>query len=531
MKVNRYLRVFCAVALTLALVISFIGFTSSPASSAPSRSKTVTLASSQNPRTLDPHNWNDVGTETTLKMMWESLIYTDRTGSGEYIPMLAESWDIAPDGMSWTFYLRRGVFWQNGDPFNADDVVYSFNRVDERRNELVYLIQYLASYDSVEKLDEYTVKLNFKEPTPMAGNGLRAFYVIPKNAHEEFGDDLFSLQMCPGTGPWKIVEWVTGSHSQFVKNENYWNKANFDSYFDEVFIRYVTDSNAGVMGHLAGDIDVYAPSGGINVDLLPMYAGTENRIELIQQETTQSSWITFQFKDNSIWNDFNVRRAFSMAIDRQLIIDALLGGAGNIPRGYFFRGVIGYDPTLEPYEYNPELARQLLAASAYDGRYLEIMANPNLMRAEDVLLAISDMVNSVGFNIGIRIVETTVFNERRANSDFDLFGMQASFIDGIPHRQYNLILNDTDNTNFVDEEINELVREFNREMSVARRAEIAVAVNRLLTEKLAPHVLLAHYVNTYARNYGIVCGQGRSLFYPDGTFNFAYADWDPSRLP
>ena len=466
-----------------------------------------------------------MGTEACLRMMWDNLLYTDRTGSGTYHPALAKSWDIAPDGLSWTFYLREDVFWSDGNPFNADDVVYSCNRVDENRDELVYIASYFPQYDSVEKINEYTVKINFKEPFPLAGNAFRAFFIIPKVAHEQYGDDLFNLQICTGTGPWKIVEWVTGQYIHYEKNENYYDKANFDSYFDEVYIRFVTEPATGVAAHLSGSLDVYCPSGGINNDYLSMYAGTEDRIEMIGQATNQNAYLAVQCKPESILSDMNVRKALSLSIDRQLIVDTIFGGFGSTPSGYFAPGVIGYDPSVPPYEYNPALAKQLLDASAYNGEPLEIMINPNLTRGMDMMLAVADMANSVGFNISVKLEETTVFNTRRAEADWDFFGMQVSFIDGIPARQFNLILNDPEKRNYVDEEMNSLIRRFNSEMSVDGRQSLAAQINRMLVDKVGPDIVILHFTNNYARNRGMT---GRDFFYPDGTFCVAFVDYDPS---
>lgn len=518
----------CVVLLLLCfiLAITLLVPGCGPKSSEPSteeRSKTVNIAFNAKPRTLDPHNWNDQGSETTIRMCYQTLIYTDHTSSG-YTPMLAESWDIAPDGKSWTFYLRKNVFWHNGDPFDADDVVCTFERLSERRNELLIFTAYLKAFESVEKIDQYTVKVNFKEPFPTAGNSFRAIYIIPHKAYEEHGDDLFHKQIYYGTGPWKLAEWKDGEYSHFVKNENYWDKENYDPYFEEVYIRHITQPSSAVAAHVAGDLDVYCPGGGINNDLLHLYAGTEDRIELVTYETNQNVWIGFQFEGDSIWNDINARKAFVAGIDVQLIIDTIKGGKGVIPNGYWHKSVTGYDGSIPSFKYDPELAKELLAQTAYNGEELRMMTNPNLSDGESIGLAIVDMLKDIGFNISFKVEDSTIYNNRRNEGDYDIYLIQTSFVDGVPYRQLNLILNDTDHKNYVNEEMFDLIRQYNVEMDREKSVKLVQQVNRMMCELVAPEVSLFHTEVTCARDYGITGVD----FYPDGLFNFSWVDYDPS---
>ena len=495
----------------------------------PERSRIVNIGFAGIPRTLDPHNITNGQTETNLKMNYESLIYTPRTATG-YEPMLAADWYEDPDAMYWIFYLREGVFWHNGDPFTADDVIYSLDRVWDNQEELAFVSQYnMQVLDTWEKLDEFTVRVNFTEPFPLAGNVWRAFYIVPKLAHEEHGEDLFNLQLCYGTGPWILNEFVHGQYSHFYKNHNYWNKDFYDPYFEEVFIHYVTEPASAVAAHLAGDLDIYAPSGGINSDMLILYSGTEDRIGMVDVNTNFSAYLGFQFKDNSFFNDVNARRAFSLAIDRQLIIDAVFGGFGILPTAFLGPGVIGFDPAIPPQEYNPDLARELLAQSSYDGRPLEIITNAGIPNGQQVLLAIQDMVNGVGFNLTtVSVEDTAVFEERRRGSDYDLYYMHTSFIDGLPARQMNLWRNDVDRQNFVHEEMFDIIEEYNQATDPAVREELARQINWIVYNETTPQLVITHYIATFARDWGVI---GRDMFYPDGSFTFCYVDYDPSLVP
>ena len=528
---KRFAVLVSVILLAMFSVLVGCGGNSAPAFASPStpavpeRSKVVNIGFSEKPRTLDPHNAPEQGSETTNRMFFETLIYSSHDGS-PYTPLLAESWDIAPDGKSWTFYLRKGVFWHNGDPFNADDVVATYTRLSDRRDDLGYFNNNLADFESVEKIDEHTVKVNFSQPYPLAGNSFRGTYIIPAKAYEELGDDLFHLQYCYGTGPWMLVEWVDGQYSHFKKNPDYWNKAVYDPYFEEVYIWHIGEPASAVAAHISGSLDAYTPSGGINYDMLPLYAGTEDTIEIVSIETSTNWFLQFQCREDNPFTDIKVRQALDMAIDRQLIIDAILGG-GRHPIGLWAPEVTGHDPKIDPYVYDPDRARQLLAESTYDGRTVQILSYPNAPKAEEICLYIADMANKVGFNMTVAIEATNIYGTRRATGDYDVFGAHVSFPDGVPFRIMNVhVLNDIYKNHFNNAELNAIVQKFNVELDPAQRKKYAQEFNRFLRDHTAPQVAVAHLNAIYAVNYGIV---GIDL-YPDGLHNFSYVDYDPSKV-
>jgi peptide/nickel transport system substrate-binding protein len=459
-------------------------------------------------------------------MCFEALIYSDHQGKG-YDPCLAESWDIAPDGMSWTFYLRKGVVWHNGDPFDADDVAYTIQRCIDNRDTLAFTSQYIPDLESVEKIDQYTVKMNFSKPNPMAGAGIVFLFIIPQKAHQELGDDLFNLQYCYGTGPWKMKEWVDGEYTHFVKNESYWNKANFDSYFDEVVVRYLGEPASAIAAHLSDNVDTYINTGGIAQDLLPLYKGTEDKIELVTIDTNSTTWLGLSFKEGSIWHDEKTRKAFDLAIDRQLIIDNILNGSATVPTGYFHNSIMGFDASLGQPAYDPDLAKQLLAESSYNGESFSLMTGPATSESEAIFLTIADMANKVGFNMSIEFVDMSVFTPRQNSGDYDMFTVTTATADGIPQRQLNRIPNNFDKADYVNEELNEYIRLFNTELNFADRYEAARKAQAMIYENKAPHISMFHRALTRAINYGIV---GIDL-YPDGMVNYCYVDYDPSKLP
>ncbi|MDR0468606.1 MAG: ABC transporter substrate-binding protein [Peptococcaceae bacterium] len=493
----------------------------------PARSKTVNIGSDVKATTLDPHNFRDSSSQYIIAMCFESLIYTNHDGKG-YDPMLAERWDIAEDGKSWTFYLRKGVKFNDGKDFDADDVVYTVDRIMSHKDDFAWLPQYLPTLESADKIDQYTVRVNLSGPTPLAGNGFRCMYIIPNESMEKYGDDMFFGQppKMVATGPWRMKEWVDGQYISYTKNELYWDIAQHDSYFDEVYIHYIAEPTSAIAAHLTGTMDTYIRLSGISEDLIPLYAGTENRISVVPYGTNSTTWLGLSFKEGSIWNDEKVRKAFDMCIDRQLIIDNILGGTASLPLGYFHSSVIGHNAALGNPEFNTEKAKQLLAESSYNGEAFALMAGVANSETEGIFLTIADMANSIGFNMSVQFEDLSVFTPRQNSGDYDFFTVSTSIPDGIPQRMLNRIPQNFDKADFVNPEMNDLINKFLTDLDANKRAEYAKQVNDMIFELKAPHISLFHRDFKQALNWGIV---GIRLF-PDGMYDFAFVDYDPSQV-
>ena len=477
------------------------------------RSRIVNFGNST-PSQLDPQNFRNFTDELAIRFSYEPIIYSPRDGSG-YQPSLAESWDISPDGLSWTFYLREGVLWSNGDPFSADDILYSVERVVNNSSDLAFKNQYMPTLKDAEKIDDYTVKINFTEPTPFAGNGFRAFYIIPKKVHEQYGDSMFYDQgkdyFMIGTGPWLTDEWIDGQYIHYFKNPIYWNKANFDSYFEEVYTRQISEPSTGVSAHIVGDLDIYV---NIPLDYVQLYAGTEDTIEVRYVPSNSWNWFAFRFNEGSMWHDKDVRDAFDMALDRQAIIDNLYGGvAATIPFGYFGHpSMDGYDESFGPPVYDPERARELLANSSYDGRTFELLVTGTSTAYEQLAMVIMDMLVSVGFHVEVTLEQVANFQARVAAGDYDVFLNAGSFPDGVVQRQITKILVDSDKTMYQNEELLSYIRNYLSEVDAVKREEYAWLTNKFITEEKAPHITLQFKSIINAQRYGITGVE----YYADG---------------
>ncbi|MCL2122017.1 MAG: ABC transporter substrate-binding protein [Clostridiales bacterium] len=488
------------------------------------RSKTVRFAYGSKPRTLDPNDYPDNESQISFYMYMDSLIYTPHTGTG-YEPRLAKSWEIDEDAMYWIFHLRDDVYFHNGQQFTADDVVFTYEYLLERKDTSRTLIAYMPQLEYVEKIDDFTVKIGFNVAYPLAGNGFRAIYIFPKGAYEEFGEDEFLAEHSYGTGPWIIQEWLDGQYTRYTKNPNYYRKDEFDSYFEEVYYMHSSEPSSIVAAMLANDIHVYAPLGGVPDDLLPLFDEARDRLNLVTVDTTMNYQFNFQMGDGKAFADENLRKAFNYAIDKQLLINQILG-KGAVPKNYFREGIPGYNTGIEPYGYDLDLAMEYMAKTNYDGHELALMSNANVPKPEDTCLAIKDMVAKVGINLSVQVVDGTTFNARREERDFDLTLGQLAFPDGLATRMFNTILTDSGRTDYRNAAVLAAIADYNNALDDAARTPIVTQVVSMLEEDLY-NVVIAYISATYAIEYGITGVD----FYPDGMMNFCHIDFDPSLVP
>lgn len=476
-------------------------------------SKTLSIALSENLVTLDPLDANNAPGYQPRNMCFDMLVESDHTGN--YTPCLAESWEFSEDGKEITFYLRKDVKWHDGTDFTSADVVCTFQRLlDEPELNIASI--YWSLLTGVEATDDYTVKLILSDAYAPVMNSLSVTAIIQKAQWEAKGVSAFNNQDFVGTGPWVFDEWIDGQYVHVTKNENYWG--DFDSYYDEVYLRFVLEASTAIAAHKNGDVQAYIASSGIAADNLSLYDGTDSTIDLVNINTGTVQYFGFQCSEDSVFNDKNVRLAFAHAVDRQSIADYIFGGKASTTASFAVESVIGHSEDAVYYEYDPELAKQYLENSTYNNEPVVLVSNTGTSKAQESLLAVSDMLNSIGFNSSVEIVETATLTDLRATGDYDVFLVATMQENGEPYKYFNMrVLNDAHHSFFVDEELNSWIIASNSEMDAdARRALLEQCVVRW-SEDLV-HLPLVRLTSTYAVTKGVT---GIAL-YQDGLFNFKY---------
>ncbi len=343
--------------------------------------------------------------------MFDSLVF--QNDDLEIEPALAESWEVSDDGTEYTFYLREGVEFHNGEPFNADAVVYSWER---GRAEGMQWRTYWNRAEEVEAIDEYTVVVRTDEPDVLLLTSMAQHWnMVPPEYAEEVGVDEFSRNPV-GTGPFKFVEWVQEERVVMERNENYWREGL--PHLDRVVFRPIPESATRVAAIQTDEIDIVNQLDYEQAQQLERGTG----IEVITYPLDRVFYVTFNNLTSGVGEpteDVRVRRAMNYAVDIEAIINALFGGYAEPATGLLTRFNLGYDETIDPYPYDPDRARELLAEAGYEDGFSMGFAAPSGVYShfEEVVEAIQGYLAEVGIEADLDIMESGRFWDLQADKE------------------------------------------------------------------------------------------------------------------
>ncbi len=276
--------------------------------------------------------------EVTWVNLYEGLVRIDRDGKVQ--PLLAKSWEVAPDGRSYTFRLQTGVKFHDGTAFDSADVKFAFDRA-RAPNSTNAQKQIFAPIDTIETPDPATVVIKLKEPS---GNFLYylgwgdAVIVAPETAENNKASPV-------GTGPFKFKSWTRGDRVELVRNPDYWQKDKVK--LESVTFRFINDPQAQVAAVKAGDVDAFPTIGApeLFADLRkdPRFTAVAGN--------TEGETVAGLNNTRKPFDDPRVRRALMHAIDRKALVEGAYSGFGR-PIGSHFSpnhpGLRGYDERRSP---------------------------------------------------------------------------------------------------------------------------------------------------------------------------------------
>ncbi|OCX64706.1 peptide ABC transporter substrate-binding protein [Thioclava sp. SK-1] len=333
-------------------------------------------------------------------------------------PGLAKSWEIAEDGMTYTFHLNENVKWHDGAPFTAADVVFSLGFLDGTHPR--FRANY-AHVDSVETPDDYTVIFHMKESY---GPFINAFEVgsmpmLPKHIYEGTDYATNPANSTPiGTGPFKFDEWQKGSFIHLVKNDDYYVEGL--PYLDEVFYRVIPDAASRAVAFETGEVDV-VPGGAVENWDVPRLAAMDNVC------TTTKGW---EFFAPHAWMwlnnrqgptaDKRFRQALMYAMDREFMKDVVWNGYGTVPTGPVSSKTNFYSDDVTHYTHDPEKAKALLAEMGYDGTPIRLLPLPYGETWARWAEAVKQNLEEVGIKVDMESTDVAGWNEKTAQWDYDL---------------------------------------------------------------------------------------------------------------
>ena len=358
-------------------------------------------------------------------------VEVDADGNSKIVPSLAESWNISDDGLEYTFHLRQGVKFHNGNDFTAEDVAYTFHRlltveggvntefIDQIKGADELLAGETDTLEGVEVVDDYTIKVTLKEPFAgfLASISSPGVSIYDSEATEAAGDQFgMDPAVTVGTGPFEFASWSFNNQLVLTRNEDYWKGA---SELPGVVIKIIPDTETQSMMFESGELDIldldYA------ADSVDRFTETYPD-QIVQGPRVGIVYFTMNFNKEP-FQDVRVRKAVQMSIDRQAILDALYGGRGQVEQGIFPHGLIGFNPDQEEIKYDPEAAKALLAEAGYaDGFDMEIAADSSASDTMTMALEIvSDQLAEVGINAEIKNYDESTWLETRKSGELGSF--------------------------------------------------------------------------------------------------------------
>ena len=404
---NMVKRTFVMIAVALLIllfgsVVFAAGTKEAPTASTPGtivRGGTLVAGKTNKWSTLVPTQSTSRGDDRyILSQMFDTLVSMDE--SGNFVPRLAESWEMREREM--VMKLRSDVKFHDGTPFNAEAVKFVFDWYMTSARKPIFMSE-ISAIQSVDVLDPYTVRFNLKEPSAILLSALsnNAGMMMSPAAIKQYGDDIVLNPV--GTGPFKLKEAIEGDHVTLVRNPDYYLTGKDGlplPYLDEVVIRVITDEPVKVINLMSGDIDItdYL-NAATSLDTLK----NNKNIEVIR--TTAGDH--FALYPNHLYGplgDPRVRIAITHAIDKQAISDALTRGYGRLAPFPVAAGQWFYDD-YDPYQYNPQRAKELLAEAGYPNGFSIKLQNIAREPDNTIVQAIQGQLKNVGINAEIESLE------------------------------------------------------------------------------------------------------------------------------
>jgi peptide/nickel transport system substrate-binding protein len=437
-----------------------------------------------------------------LRNVFEMLIDRDPQ-TGEIVPELATSWERLDD-TTIRFYLREGVTFHDGSPFNAESAAFGINWTWSEENNFP-IRTFVGPEITAEAVDEYTLDVSTAEPDPLLF-GRMYFSAMPSMQAIEEDPEAYPTNPV-GTGPYKFVEWNRGQDVRFEANPDWWGHDNPEArgevVFDRIEILFRPEASVRTAMLVKGEAD-------IATFLPPDQCEVAEVNEGSHCETVPSLETLFvRFDEPSpVLGDERVRRAIMLAIDSDTIIDEIIEH-GTPAVQIVGPTAVGYNPELEPYPYDPERARELIAEARQDGVPIDettLMINVRqaaIPRIAELAQAVLASLRDVGLNVDMQIQEASVFNPEYAEWP----SPDRNYITIHPHgneiMDYAASLDayyrcQTVASTICDPEVDEMIDESNElsgQERVEKLQEIAEYVHEKVHTGFIAHLDLAYGVN------------------------------------
>lgn len=363
--------------------------------------------------------------------LFDILVHED--GSNEIVHSLCQSHTVSDDGLTYTFKLREGVQFSNGEPLTAEDVIFTFEHLLDPESvnadiplEIKGAQEFLdGTADSIEGLaamDEHTVAATLTAPNAgfLAELTTAQMGILDKTSTEAAQNFGVSCEETVGCGPYVVTEWVPNDHITLVRSENFWGEK---PSVEKCVVHIIPDVSTTDLMYQNGELDILdldkLDSSIVNNTYMTKYAD-----RVISRNRASLTMMVMNANDPYL-SDVRVRKAVQKAVDRQAIIDSIYNGRGQVQNGITPAGIVGYNPDGPQITYDPEGAKALLAEAGYGEGEVSIElafdagANPDVQLVYQI---VQQQLQAVGINAQIKTYDHSSWLDTR------MAGEMCSFI-------------------------------------------------------------------------------------------------------
>lgn len=386
------------------------------------------VGSTGSPTTFNDYYATDTASGAIIGFLFNGLItFNDQF---EPVPDLAKDWEVSEDGLTYTFHLKEGVKFHDGEEMTAEDVVFSYN-IPRSEDYTGPRASDFAVIENIEAVDQYTVKITLKEKDASFLSSVASYSILPKHILgdvpiSKLAEHPFNTKNPIGTGPFQFVEWKDGQYVKVKAFEDYFEGR---PYLDSVTYKIVPDANALLAQLKAGDIHYMGVQSTQLRSVKPLVE--QGKLEMKTTLSLAYTYLGYNMRLD-MFDDVKVRRALTHAIDREKIVQAVLNGDGQVAHAPGSPLSWAYNEDVPKFPYNPEKAKQLLEEAGWvdtDGDGIRekngkefaftIKTNQGNEVREQTATVIQQMLKQVGVKATPKIIEWSAFIEQVTAPNWD----------------------------------------------------------------------------------------------------------------
>lgn len=454
-----------------------------------SEARTLNVALTSEPASMDPTQTIDTWSDTVFTNIYETLMEVNE--KGEIVPKLAESYEASADGLTYTFKLKKGVKFHNGEEMKASDVAFSFNRA----KEAAILKSVTADFDNVEATDDYTVVFHLnKVSAPFMSNMTYVcLCVLSEKAVTEAGEEYYKSPI--GTGPYKFEKWDQGVELDLTYFEDYWGDT---PDFTKVKLRFIPEATSRTIELEAGSVDLITDVAATDLsrveegENMALATAVGMAIRLMAMNCSKAPL-----------DDVRVRQAIAYAIDCEAINQAMNLGHGTVATAPISDAVM-FHSEVGKNEFNIEKAKELLAEAGYPDGLDITLSTDTRKEYSDVCVILQQQLAKANIRVTLDNTEWAVFLDKAYQGDTQLFMLGYSCSTPDPDALFYSCFHSANigpqggMAYLSDPEVDQLIDASRTELDNAKRTELYEQLQAKLAE-LKPWV----YLYNTTVNYGI----------------------------